>query len=67
MSTQLPEEPRITIEDLRRKADKIKLVAQAEAKEAMEEEVSKWVVVAAVAIGVAVSFAYFMGSRRCRL
>lgn len=59
-------ENRITVDDLRAKAEDIRDNVQDDAKRLVQQETAKMVIVGAVVVAVAVSFAFYMGSRRCR-
>ncbi len=60
------ESVRISVEDLRHKAEAIVDTAEAHIKRATHDELVKTVIVSAVAVAVLVSTAYYLGSRRCR-
>ena len=64
IATSTPAE--ITVEDLKRKAVHIKDMAEAEARQLAEEQLTKVVLVGVVAVLAAVSIAYYLGSRRAR-
>jgi flagellar biosynthesis/type III secretory pathway M-ring protein FliF/YscJ len=57
---------RITVDDLRDKAESIRDQVKEDARRLAHEERMKMVIAGAVVVAVAVSFAYYMGSRRCR-
>ncbi len=59
-------EGRITIEDLQRKALRVRDMAETEARRVLKERRAHLVVATAVAVAVAVSVAYQMGRRRCQ-
>jgi len=59
-----PPAKKITVDDLRRKAEGIKGTVQAEAKRLAKEEVTTYVTLGAVALFAAISLAYYMGTRR---
>lgn len=58
------EEQAITIEDLKRRANAIKDMAEAEARACARERGAQMVAAVAVAFVAAVSVAYFLGTRR---
>lgn len=60
------ETPRITVDDLRDKAMRIKDMAESEVRHVASERASQMIVVGVVAVVAAVSVAYYLGSRRCR-
>lgn len=57
-------EPTVTVDDLKRKAEQVRDIAQAEVKRVTSEELTRTLLIAAAAVGIAVSFAYFLGTRR---
>ena len=61
-------EPKITIEDVKRRAEAVRDLAKSEAKrttdELLHEQVTRTVIVGVVAVAAFVSFAYFLGSRK---
>jgi len=59
-----PVTPPITVEDLRQKALRIADTAEAEVRALANQRTSKVVLVGAVVFGVALSLAYFLGTRR---
>lgn len=62
-----PEEThKITVDELRAKAVRIKDMAETEVRQVAEERVTQLVVAGVVVVVAAVSVAYFLGSRRCR-
>jgi len=56
--------PAITVDDLRRKAFHIKDMTEAEARLIADQQVTKIVLVGAVAVLAALSLAYYLGARR---
>lgn len=62
--------PRLTLDDVKHKAETVKDVAITEANELVRvvvaQDVTRFVIAAAVVMGLAVSIAYAAGSRRCR-
>lgn len=60
--TEAPD--RITVEDLRRKALRVRDVAEAEARHVAEERATQVAVIGVVALVALVSLAYYLGSRR---
>ncbi|MHB1340614.1 MAG: hypothetical protein ACYC77_02430 [Coriobacteriia bacterium] len=57
---------KITVEELRAKAVRIKNMAETEVRHVAEERVTQLVVAGVVVVIAAVSIAYFLGSRRSR-
>jgi len=57
---------KITVEELRAKAVRIKDMTETEVRHIADERVSQLVVAGVVVVVAAVSIAYFLGSRRCR-
>ncbi len=60
----MTEGPRLTIDDLRHKAEGVRDLAKAEVTHVVKEESTKAIVVGVAAVLVAVSIAYYLGSRR---
>jgi len=64
-------EPKITIDDVKRRAEAVKDLAKSEAKrsanELMHERATQVVIVGVVAVATLASFAYFLGARRSRV
>ena len=56
----------ITLDDLRHKAQRIKLEASNEARAQLTERRTQLMLAGVVAVVAVVSVAYFMGSRACR-
>ncbi|MBN2847184.1 MAG: hypothetical protein JXP72_01900 [Coriobacteriia bacterium] len=54
----------ITVEDLRRKADHIRDLAEIEARHVVADRGARIVAIGAVAVLAAVSLAFYLGSRR---
>ena len=59
-------EPRITIDDMRMRAEHIRDMAQDEVKRVVEADVTKYVLYGAVAVAVIVSVAFLVGTRAGR-
>jgi hypothetical protein len=63
-------EPKITIEDVKRRAEAVRDLAKSEAKrttnEVLHEQVTRTIIVGVVAVAALASFAYFLGSRKGR-
>ncbi len=57
---------RITVDDLREKAEGIRDSVREDARRALREDVARTVLVAVVTVAAAVSLAYYLGTRRCR-
>jgi hypothetical protein len=57
-------ETTITVEDIKHKALKIRDLAESEARSLVEDQGAKLVAVAVVGVLVAVSLAYYLGTRR---
>lgn len=61
-------EKRITVEDLRDKAQEIGKIAEedvrAVSRRVTEQDVTTYIIAGALVVAVAVSFAYYMGTRR---
>jgi len=57
-------EPRVSVDDLKRKAEQVRDIAQAQVKRVTSDELSRTLVIAAVGVAVVVSFAYYLGTRR---
>ena len=57
---------RITVEDLKEKAEEIQDTLREDAERLLRQETTKTVLVAAAVVACAVSFAYYIGTRRCR-
>lgn len=57
------ETPKITVDDLRDKALRIKDMAEAEARHVAEERATQLVVAGVVVVVAAISIAYYLGSR----
>lgn len=55
---------RITVDDLRRKALRVRDVAEAQARQVAEERAAQVVLIGAIALVAVVSLAYYLGSRR---
>lgn len=62
----MTEGPRLTVDDLRHKAEAIRDEAKAEMAHIVKEESTKAIAVGAVAVVIAVSIAYYLGTRSCR-
>ncbi|HET6352063.1 MAG TPA: hypothetical protein VFG89_08045 [Coriobacteriia bacterium] len=67
---ELAAEPRVTVDDLRHRAENFKTQAMEEAKSAanavVAQEATKTILVVAGVVIVAASLAYFLGTRRGR-
>jgi hypothetical protein len=65
-----PEEPKITVDDLRAKAEHIGDLAKTEAQNAVRQvaelEATRLVAYAAIGLAVVLSLAYYLGTRRGR-
>lgn len=57
---------KITVDDLRAKAEGIRDQVQEDARALVHEDAVKTAIVAAVVVAVAVSAAFYLGTRRCR-
>jgi hypothetical protein len=57
---------RITIDDLRDKAEDIRDSVQEDVRRVAQEDAVKVAVAAAVVVAVGISFAFYLGTRRCR-
>lgn len=59
-----PDEQSITVEDLRRKAMRVKDIAEAEVAHLRDERGTQLIVAGVAVVCAAVALAYFLGSRR---
>lgn len=63
-------EPKITIDDVKRRAEAVRDLAKSEAKrtsnEILHERVTQTIIVGVVAVATLASFAYFLGHRKGR-
>ena len=57
---------RITVDDLRAKAEEIEETIKEDARALVHEDTTKMVLAGAVVVAVAVSVAFYLGTRRCR-
>ncbi|MDA3936454.1 MAG: hypothetical protein PF636_06275 [Actinomycetota bacterium] len=60
----MTDEPRLTLDDLRHRAENVRDLARAEVTHVVKEESTKAIAVGAIAVLVAISVAYYLGSRR---
>ncbi len=61
-----PEESRITVDELRERALRIRDMADAEIRQVTEQRAAQVVAIGAVALLAAISLAYYVGTRRGR-
>jgi hypothetical protein len=64
--TSTASERPITVDDLRRRAEQVVSMAKDEAQSVFKQEWATAVVIGAMAVVVAISFAYFIGTRAGR-
>lgn len=64
--TVVARQRKITVEDIRRKAERVQQVAQDDVQRLVREEQARGVIVAAVGVAVVVSLAYYLGTRAGR-
>ncbi len=57
---------KITVDDLRDKAEEIRDTIQEDARRVFYEDTTKLVIVGAVVVATVVSLAFYLGTRRCR-
>ena len=57
---------KITVDDLREKAEEIQERVRVDTERLLKDEVMKTVLVGAAVVALTVSFAYYVGTRRCR-
>lgn len=57
---------KITVDDLRDKAEEIRDTFQEDTRRVLHEETAKLVIVGAIVVATAVSLAFYLGTRRCR-
>ncbi|MBA4370527.1 MAG: hypothetical protein C0418_02985 [Coriobacteriaceae bacterium] len=59
-------EPRLTADDLRHKALRVRDLAEAEVRRITEEDFARNVAIAAAVVALAVGLAFYLGTRRAR-
>ena len=56
-------ERRITVDDLRHQAEKVRDIAKGEARQALHQDATTYVIVGVIVFAVALSLAYRMGAK----
>lgn len=64
--TVVAQPKKITLEDVRRRAENVQQTAQDEVQHVLRAQQTRIVIVAAVGVAVAVGLAYYMGTRAAR-